>query len=330
VKLLIVIAVMIVSYTANAQLAPGDPLPPLRSDFKVKPAEAEELPLDHATLVSRIAPAIRPLPPGITSFKDCDVCPEMVVVPMMPGIDNRPKSEKWVPKRKTAAAISPAIKVRARYAIGRYEITWGQYVVAYREAGCLAPRNLNGPVRVTNKIITPIAYSNFGIGSINCYLAWLSKKTGHRYRLPTSEEWEFAARAGVKTDYPWGNQPGYNNAYLFDENAFDPSIYKSLMKPFDDYYTIELLYTVGEFPPNNWGIYDVIGNVLEPTSKTRTETDPKSIIYCKKLDIVPCSTREIRGPRGPEPKIQEKMYMFMSEKWLDDGIGLRVVREMEN
>lgn len=80
------------------------------------------------------------------------------------------------------------------------------------------------------------------------YINWYSSKTGTQYRLPTEEEWEYAARAGTFTMYYWGNSPdrSYTNYRGTEEN--DKWKYTS---------------PVGSLSPNNFGIHDVSGNVWE-------------------------------------------------------------------
>jgi formylglycine-generating enzyme len=73
-------------------------------------------------------------------------------------------------------------------------------------------------------------------------------------RLPTLDEWETAARAGVRTKFPWGD-------------AFDPkqaNIWNGKTHRRDTQLD-GFLYTapVRSFPPNAWGLHDVIGNVFE-------------------------------------------------------------------
>ncbi len=77
------------------------------------------------------------------------------------------------------------------------------------------------------------------------FIEWLNRTTKLRFRLPTEAEWEYAARAGTRTDYPWGNadDPRQRNGAL---NVKETSI-------------------VGKFPPNAWGLYDMIGNVWQWT-----------------------------------------------------------------
>jgi len=80
------------------------------------------------------------------------------------------------------------------------------------------------------------------------YLRWLSRRTGKRYRLPTEAEWEYAARAGSMTRFPWGDKVGSGKA-----------VCDKCGTKWDDRRTAP----VGSFPPNAFGLYDMAGNLWE-------------------------------------------------------------------
>ncbi len=83
------------------------------------------------------------------------------------------------------------------------------------------------------------------------YVKWLSEQTGHQYRLPSAAEWEVAARAGSKSAYWWGNAMGTGQANtgwsgtLWSNSSTSP---------------------VNSFSPNQYGLYDMVGNVWEWTA----------------------------------------------------------------
>ena len=87
-----------------------------------------------------------------------------------------------------------------------------------------------------------------GISRLNAWMfcEWLSKKTGHNYRMPTEAEWEYAARAGSQSMYYFGNDESELEDYAWYE-------YNS------DFESQE----VGTKKPNDFGIYDMHGNVWE-------------------------------------------------------------------
>ncbi len=80
----------------------------------------------------------------------------------------------------------------------------------------------------------------------NGYIKWLSEKTGKHFRRPTDVEWEYAARAGVTTDYFCGN----DESCLTDYAWFSANSNRKI-------------YPVGKKLPNPFGLYDVYGNVDE-------------------------------------------------------------------
>jgi formylglycine-generating enzyme required for sulfatase activity len=176
-----------------------------------------------------------------------------------------------------------------------------------------------------------------------CYLQWLKKKTGKVYRIPSALEWEHIARAGTLTEYYWGNSVGYNNAIIFD--YFDlpalkrrlgyPSdqLDKSLHDPRRDVNDFRV-FPVGQFKPNPWGLYDVIGNAAEVT----TERYPPVPGCLERSASVTCEQLSARGsdrirspsPTKPNPPITQSwttMRFRTSAHGGNHRTGYRLVRD---
>lgn len=94
------------------------------------------------------------------------------------------------------------------------------------------------------------------------YLAWLEKKDGRPYRLPTEAEWEYACRAGTTTRFFTGDDPNSLAGYA---NVADSTAKKEFnwadTFDFEDGYVFTS--PVGAFKPNPWGLFDMTGNVRE-------------------------------------------------------------------
>lgn len=78
------------------------------------------------------------------------------------------------------------------------------------------------------------------------YCRWLYKKTGIFYRLPSEAEWEYAARAGAKTVYPFGDDASKLGEYAWYHGNSNDSLHHGKLKK-----------------PNAWGLYDMLGNAKE-------------------------------------------------------------------
>lgn len=119
--------------------------------------------------------------------------------------------------------------------------------------------NSEGDLAIDNHPVVNISWND-----ALAYCEWLSKRTGKSYRLPTEAEWEYAAGNGSKhTKYSWGNS---NPTGRKGGNVADETLKKkfSQWKPFIG-YTDGFVFTapVGSFDSNEFGLYDMTGNVWE-------------------------------------------------------------------
>jgi len=177
-------------------------------------------------------------------LKDGSMVPEMVWIPAgtfrMGVLQNGGESEE-----PSVHEVSVA-----RFAIGRYEVTFAEYD-QFAEATDREKPNDKGWGRGNRPVI------NVDWHDATAYADWLSQQTGKQYRLPTEAEWEYAARAGTETQYWWGNTASHDYAnYGKDECCY------GLAKDKDRW---EYTSPVGSFEPNPFGLYDTAGNVWEWT-----------------------------------------------------------------
>ncbi|MEK8016574.1 MAG: formylglycine-generating enzyme family protein, partial [Candidatus Parabeggiatoa sp.] len=169
------------------------------------------------------------------TLKDGSLGPEMIVIPAgtfrMGDIQGGGDSDE-----KPVHEVSVA-----RFAIGRYEVTFAEYDLFAEATGRKKP-NDHGWGRDNRPVINVSWYD------ATAYTEWLSQQTGQQYRLPTEAEWEYAARAGTETRYWWGNNIGTNRANCDGSGSEWSNIQTA---------------PVGSFEPNPFGLYDTVGNVWE-------------------------------------------------------------------
>jgi len=133
------------------------------------------------------------------------------------------------------------------FMMDKTEVTNAEYYEFVKETGYkdLPAHWVNG-APIQKQEMMPVRFVN--VDDIKAFASWRSKRDGVTYRLPTEEEWEFAARNGSKsTLYPWADKFDPKCAVL-DESSNDP-------KP-----------VASKSCADDWGVQDLIGNVFEWTS----------------------------------------------------------------
>jgi formylglycine-generating enzyme required for sulfatase activity len=126
--------------------------------------------------------------------------------------------------------------------LGRYEVTQQQWLAVMGHNPAVFRR---GP-EALQRPVDSVSWED-----CQRFLARLNAPGGGRFRLPTEAEWEYAARAGTATRFPWGEDPR--------EEATPAQAWANSR-------SFAISHPVGQKPPNQWGLFDLHGNVWEWTS----------------------------------------------------------------
>jgi formylglycine-generating enzyme required for sulfatase activity len=189
------------------------------------------------------------------SFKECDACPEMVVVPAGGFMMGSPTTEVG---RFDHEGPQRRVTIARPFAVGKYEVTFAEWDACVADGGCQHRPGDEGWGRGKRPVID-LSWNDITAE----YLPWLRRRTEKTYRLPTEAEWEYAARAGSTTRFHFGDDEKELCTYgnVADQTAREGrKEFMAIANCRDGYANTA---PVGSFKPNAFGLYDMHGNVWE-------------------------------------------------------------------
>ena len=275
--------------------------------------------------------------------------PAVVVVPAGQFVMGSPASEEG---HRDDEEPTRQVRISTGFAVGRSEVTVAQFrefarAVSYRTD---AERAGTGSIydESTGRMIDrrgadwrrdykgdragdKLPVLNVSWNDAKEYVAWLSQRTGKRYRLPSEAEFEYILRAGAQTRFWWGDgNPPRVLANVTGNGDRSPTR-RSWGRAFDDYNDGHWgPAPVMTYPPNPFGLYDVDGNLSEwvddcwHDNYTRAPRDSQAWINPG------CERRVIRGGSwGSAPEQVRSAYrLAVSANSRSARLGFRVVREL--
>jgi formylglycine-generating enzyme required for sulfatase activity len=195
------------------------------------------------------------------SFRECEKCPEMVVVPAGQFTMGSPAEEQG---RYDDEGPQHTVTIARQFAVGKFHVTRDQFAAFVQETGRdMSKRSCSWRSHGFEQGGShPVVCVNWY--DANVYAEWVTRKTGKRYRLLSEAEWEYAARGRTA--------PGAYPRFWFGDNENDLCRYGNGRDqaagtggpPCNDGYH----YTspVGHFEANAFGLYDMFGNAWQWTA----------------------------------------------------------------
>jgi formylglycine-generating enzyme required for sulfatase activity len=242
------------------------------------------------------------------------------------------------PEAKPDEAPQHKVKLDAFW-MQTHEVTWDSYLMFMFADQAHEIEHPDALVDALSRPTGPHLEMSFGRGNngfpaismtqhaANKYAQWLSAKTGEFYRLPTEAEWEYACRAGSTADSP-AAQLG------------DVAWYKA-NSPMGN-FSGGTYHQIGTKKPNAWGLYDMLGNVMEWTLDqyapytsapaenpwVRSTTSYPHVVrggsWNDDAAAVRCGIRVASDPswKRLDPQLPKSIWYMTNAQWL----GFRLVR----
>jgi formylglycine-generating enzyme required for sulfatase activity len=244
------------------------------------------------------------------TFRECEKdCPEMVLLPAGSFMMGSPESETG---RLAHEGPQHEVTIAKPFAVSKFEVTWDDWDACIKHGDCAQDPSDSAWGHGTRPVI------NVTWEQAKQYVAWISMMTGQPYRLLTEAEWEYAARAGTNTPYPWGNEIGSGNANCSgcgsrwaDEEQTAP---------------------VGSFPANAFGLHDMHGNVWEwvedcyKNNYNGAPTDGSALIFPN------CINHVVRGGSWIVWQVPQTARSASRDNYAKDNrrafVGFRVARTL--
>ena len=275
-------------------------------------------------------------------FRDCAECPEMVVLPAGSYRMGSPSHEQG---RDEDEGPVHEVAIAAPFAIGRHEVTVAEFGRFVDETGYSAGSSCrtydDGEYDAGRSWRNP-GFGQSGRHPVACvnwndaqaYVAWLSRQTGKKYRLPSESEWEYAARAGTATARYWGEG---ESGQCRHANGADASM--KMKERYSDWGGRRLASCrdghahtapVGSFAANGWGLHDMLGNVWEWTEDCWNGNYAGGPSDGSAWEYGDCAGRVLRGgswdldPR--HLRSANRLWNFAGVRY--DYLGFRVARTL--
>jgi formylglycine-generating enzyme required for sulfatase activity len=266
------------------------------------------------------------------TFKDCAVCPEMLVIPAGEFTMGSPSSEEG---RFENEGPQHRVTIGKELAVGKYEITVGEFSQFVADTGYVAKTSCHywngskwgsgthyswedpGFQQTSSEPAVCITWSD-----AKAYVDWLADKTGKGYRLMSEAEWEYAARAGATSPRPWGTDLSHNDANFGEEQCCQPSVQGRDQGK----YTAP----AGSFTPNRFGLYDMIGNVWEWVDDCWNENYVDAPTDGSSWQSGDCEKRIIRGASwySDPRRVRSAMRYAFRQPVNRTKVGFRVCRDL--
>lgn len=281
------------------------------------------------------------VPPPGTRFRDCPDCPEMVVLP--PGsfmMGSEPEEQAATGYADVFKSESPRhqVAIERPFAVGKFEVTLSEFSKFVQESkhkpgdGCLAmmastelknneKANWGSP-GFQQTALDPVVCINWD--DAQAYVAWLNAqvKANKPYRLLTEAEWEYAARAGTKTAYPWGDAPSQDMTNL----GADPCCAGAVAGR-DQWMNTS---PAESFPANAFGLHDMHGNALEWVADCYRDTYKDAPANGGPVAAAAACDRAMRGGSWGLPAAFHRSATrgWMPQAFRFANVGFRVARTL--